>query len=232
MPPPDDRLVEQFPSALSFLGEVLFRWVPASIAAAYGSIEGNESPFSQLGAPVSAWDVPGLLQRTASSDVYQGLAEGWYTFTLISLLVSIPLLALVIYCWIRIMQIRRLERLAWAQAQRTVATQNIPKTQLRWQRVTEQANSSSPESWRLAILEADIMLSELLDLQGYRGETMADKMKRVERGDFNSIDAAWEAHKVRNRIAHEGAAHELSAREVRRVISLYEKVFKEFKYVE
>ena len=76
------------------------------------------------------------------------------------------------------------------------------------------------------------MLNELLDVLGYRGETMADKMKQVVRGDFNTIDLAWEAHKVRNRVAHEGAEHLLSGREARRVISLYEQVFREFKFIE
>jgi hypothetical protein len=81
-------------------------------------------------------------------------------------------------------------------------------------------------------LEADIMLNELLDLQAYRGETMADKMKQVERGDWKTIDLAWEAHKMRNAIAHQGSMQRLSEREARRVIGLYEQVFKEFKFVE
>ena len=75
------------------------------------------------------------------------------------------------------------------------------------------------------------MLNELLDLQGYKGETIADKMKQVDRAKFNSIDAAWEAHKIRNRVAHEGTTADLDAREARRVIGLYERVFKEFHYI-
>ena len=65
------------------------------------------------------------------------------------------------------------------------------------------------------------MLDELLTVQGYHGDTVGDKMKQVERSDFNTIDLAWDAHKVRNRIAHEGSEHDLNAREVRRVIALY-----------
>ena len=81
-------------------------------------------------------------------------------------------------------------------------------------------------------MEADIMLNEILDLQGYKGETMADKMKQVDRAGFNTIDNAWEAHKVRNKITHIGNAHLLNSREVRRVMSLYESVFKEFKMIQ
>ena len=113
-----------------------------------------------------------------------------------------------------------------------VAKQDVPRTQLRWNKIVEQANSNSEQHWRLAILEADIMLNELLDLKGYKGDTMADKMKQIGRADFNTVDEAWEAHKVRNRIAHEGSAHKLNDRETRRVIALYEKVFREFKIIE
>jgi len=34
---------------------------------------------------------------------------------------------------------------------------------------------------------------------------MGDKLKAVEKSDFNSIELAWEAHKARNMIAHEGS---------------------------
>jgi hypothetical protein len=113
-----------------------------------------------------------------------------------------------------------------------VAAHDVSRIQLRWNGIVEEANSDDERKWRLAILEADIMLNELLDVQGYRGETMADKMKKVDRGSFRSIDAAWEAHRVRNQIAHQGSAHLLSGREARHVIGLYEEVFREFKVVE
>ncbi|QQG38232.1 MAG: hypothetical protein HYS26_01605 [Candidatus Kaiserbacteria bacterium] len=230
--PGDQTLIGALPSGFEFFGDLLFKWVPASVIAVSQSVSGSESPYSMLTDPVSAVTVPSLLAQTSAPGTYDALLGAWYTWTVLSFALSIPFLAVVIYTFIRIMQIRTAERRAVAAAQRTVAAEDVPRTQLRWNRVLDQASSSSPEGWRLAILEADIMLNELLDLQGYKGETMADKMKRVERGDFNTIDDAWEAHKVRNRVAHEGSAHELSPREVRRIINLYERVFKEFKYIE
>ena len=76
------------------------------------------------------------------------------------------------------------------------------------------------------------MLNELLDVMGYKGETMADKMRTIDRASFNSIDLAWEAHKIRNKIAHDGSAHQLTLREARRVVTLYEKVLKDARYIE
>ncbi len=229
---PTDTLIGTTPGGFWFIGDILFRWVPATIAAVTQSVSDQSSPYANFTQPVSAWNVPELLANTSDTATYHALAQGWYLFTLLSLTASIPLLALILYNWLRILQIRRKERKGFEAAQRTVASKDVPRTQLRWQRVLEQSTSTRPEDWRLAILEADIMLNELLDVQGYKGETMGDKMKRVDRSKFNSIDQAWEAHLVRNKIAHEGTGHEMTAREARRVIALYERVFKEFHFVE
>jgi hypothetical protein len=168
----------------------------------------------------------------AAPEAYANLFQQWSTFVALSLIFSLCLAALSIYCSIRVFQLRQLERRKFEAAQRTVVAQDLPKTQLRWSRVLEQAGSESEQNHRLAILEADIMLNELLDVLGYKGETMADKMRGVDRISFNTIDLAWEAHKIRNKVAHEGTAHPVSAREARRVIALYERVLKEFNYIQ
>ena len=101
----------------------------------------------------------------------------------------------------------------------------------RWERIITHLNSPNSAEWRLAIMDADIMLEDLLRKQAYHGESIGDLLKEVEPSDMRSLDAAWEAHKVRNRIAHDGASFELNEREAKRVIGLYEQVFKEFSII-
>lgn len=98
----------------------------------------------------------------------------------------------------------------------------------RWQRVLEHLNSLNPNDWKFAILEADIILDDLLTTLQRPGVTIAEKLKSVEPSDFTTLDQAWEAHKIRNMIAHEGADFTLTDREARRVIDLYRVVFEEF----
>ncbi len=105
------------------------------------------------------------------------------------------------------------------------------KVNHKWERVLNCAESLNENDWRLAILEADIMLDDLLDKLGLPGETMGDKLKAVEPSDFETLDNAWEAHKIRNQIAHEGAAFQLNQHEVRRVIALYQNIFEEFQVI-
>ena len=101
----------------------------------------------------------------------------------------------------------------------------------RWDSVKSHIESTNQNDWRQAILEADIMLDDLLNKMEYHGEGVGEKLKRVEKADFNTLDDAWEAHKVRNQIAHEGSALSLSQYEAKRVINLYKNVFEEFYYI-
>jgi hypothetical protein len=101
-------------------------------------------------------------------------------------------------------------------------------TNAKWEQVQTHLNSKNPAEWRLAIIEADVMLDELLKTAGYHGETVGERLKAVEPSDFLTLEAAWEAHKVRNQIAHQGSGFEINEREAIRVVSLFEKVFREF----
>lgn len=101
----------------------------------------------------------------------------------------------------------------------------------KWEKIQELINSDNESSWRQAIIEADIMLDELLSASGYHGDSIGDKLKSVEPSDFLTLDSAWDAHKVRNRIAHDGASYDLNEREAKQTISRFEAVFKEFEII-
>lgn len=101
----------------------------------------------------------------------------------------------------------------------------------RWIHVLELLQSYSQSDWRQAIIEADIILEEMLDKMGYDGVSIGDKLKNVEPSDFLTLNQAWEAHKVRNKIAHLGSDFKITQDEARRVIGLYQEVFEEFYFI-
>lgn len=100
-----------------------------------------------------------------------------------------------------------------------------------WENVKKHINSPNENDWRQSIIEADIMLDTMLTKIGYDGDTVAEKLKNVEESDFVTLQKAWEAHKIRNRIAHDGSKFKINRKEAERVISLFEQVFKEFYYI-
>ncbi len=101
----------------------------------------------------------------------------------------------------------------------------------RWKNATQHINSENPNDWKQAIIESDIILDDLLSKLGYRGESIGEKLKRVAKGDMQSLNDAWEAHKVRNQIAHEGSGFSINQHEAKNVIAMYRKVFEEFYHI-
>ena len=101
----------------------------------------------------------------------------------------------------------------------------------KWRMVLKHSASKNPSDWKLAIIEADTILDALVERSGFPGATLGERLKNADRGVFRNLDFAWEAHKVRNRIAHEGSNFDLTERDAKNTIRQYEEVFKEFGYI-
>src|SRR3989344_6463734 len=91
--------------------------------------------------------------------------------------------------------------------------------------------SQHSSDWKLAIIEADSILESLLTDLGFQGETLGDKLKAANQENFPQLTNAWEVHTIRNKIAHEGLAFELSHHEAKRIIALYEQIFHAYGYI-
>jgi hypothetical protein len=100
-----------------------------------------------------------------------------------------------------------------------------------WSKTLHYLFSQHSSDWKLAIIEADAMLEGLLEQLGFKGETLGDKLKSANQETFPTLTIAWEVHTIRNRIAHEGLAFELSHHEAKRVIALYEQIFHNYGYI-
>ena len=99
-----------------------------------------------------------------------------------------------------------------------------------WQNVVKHIESPNESDWKQALIEADIILDDLLSKMGYRGASVGEKLKRVESGDFKSLQDAWDAHLIRNKIAHE-AGFTLNKVDAQHAFHLYKKVFEEFYFI-
>lgn len=109
-------------------------------------------------------------------------------------------------------------------------TQQSP-AQARWEEITRLAASTSESDWRRAIMEADIMLGAALERQGYRGSTVGDRLKDANPLQMTTLDIAWQAHKVRNEIAHGGEGYHLSEWDTRATIDFYRRVLEELGFI-
>lgn len=157
------------------------------------------------------------------------LAQFWFWFQAVSVVLTFVLLGLVIYVVRKIMILRHGERRALHAILRATQTAK-PEVNEKWQKVLSYMSSNNPNEWKLGIIEADNLLDELIKTMRLPGESLGERLKNIEPSDFMTLNEAWEAHKVRNRIAHE-SAYTPSENEARRAIANYARVFEEFKII-
>lgn len=184
-----------------------------------------------------------LFERLFGGDVSSGIAIGgwtpsdvinlittiWGVIVVLSWIFSALFIFGLIYAYIRGAQIGEvfLEILA-EQEEKYEEIHHHGHQNGRWQDVLKHIESDRMNDWKLAIIEADILLEELLDKMGYVGTTVGDKLKGASPNSFSTVNQAWRAHMVRNRIAHEGADFDLSQKEAQETITQYKMVFEEF----
>ncbi|HXK35119.1 MAG TPA: hypothetical protein VJ103_01265 [Candidatus Paceibacterota bacterium] len=146
------------------------------------------------------------------------------------LILSLFFLAVIVYAIWRTYHIKQKEKAALLVTTRAeVPTHKVVNP--RWEHVLAHIATDDPHRWQLAIIEADIILDEMTQAMRVPGENLGERLKNIERSDFFTLDLAWEAHKVRNQIAHAGTSYTLTRREAKRIIDLYREVFHEFGYI-
>lgn len=158
----------------------------------------------------------------------------WPIFTAIGILVVAASVIGLVYNYLKITALVKEEKTIYGpfpDEEIAEATGEANPKNEKWERIITLINSNNPSDWRLAIIEADVLLDDLLRKMGYHGDTIGDMLKAVEPSDMLSLENAWEAHKIRNQIAHAGADYELTERDAKRTITLFESVFKEFKVI-
>lgn len=96
----------------------------------------------------------------------------------------------------------------------------------RWQEVRRHIESFKDAEWRMAVIEADKIVEEILSKGGFPGETLGEKLTLINQNQLQSIDELWIAHKLRNRIAHD-TKYQAHHTEARQAIEYYEKVLHE-----
>lgn len=143
-------------------------------------------------------------------------------------MISVIFFAIIVYSITRLKERRQLNKEKFQEKIDALKEIKKEKKNERWNAVIQHINSSQPGDWRVAIIEADAMLDALTKSLGLIGNDLGDRLRNAPTGDFATLDNAWEAHKLRNRIAHDGLKYELPYRDAKKAIELYESVFTEF----
>lgn len=173
-------------------------------------------------------EIGAFLAGTEGGGIVGFLETTWSIYTIVAYLASLFFLYVFIYASMRLSALRAAVQAsveAERQAYLSLYGTNIKQSQ--WHDLQVYLDSINPNDWKLAIIEADILLDDTLRQMGFTGASLGERLKNISPHSLRTIEEAWTAHKVRNQVAHGGADFVLTHKLARDTISHYRKVFEE-----
>lgn len=151
------------------------------------------------------------IQTIASHTVAQAKAAGQTFLTIyfanltwlqiVSVFISSILFALIIYIGVKTSYFSiRIDRFRDIVLKSDMPKQRAKET---WNRIELHFYKGGENDMKVAILEADKILNEALRGAGMPGIQLGDRLKRAKTGQIPNLEDLWQAHKLRNQIAHE-----------------------------
>jgi hypothetical protein len=106
-------------------------------------------------------------------------------------------------------------------------TDTLSPLEKRFLKAKEHIASNFKEEWKIGIIELDTLLKDLLKQNNLVGETVGELLLDAEKKNIKRVSNAWSAHKVRNRIVHEGIKFELNQDLTQRALKDYITIFED-----
>lgn len=167
------------------------------------------------------------------------LATAMKVFNILLFVFAIFFMFVIAYSFIRILEIRKrehhhlhheIEEYRHKHAHDNEKINEVSSNK-QWVSVLKLLISPNASDWKLSVMEADNMLDAVMTELGFKGDGLGEKLKSTDQEKFKFLPLAWEVHIIRNRIAHEGESFLLSQVEARRVISIYEQIFRTYGFI-
>jgi hypothetical protein len=94
----------------------------------------------------------------------------------------------------------RVERIRHVVLQSDLSKKHVQES---WKNVEQHFFEGDENDLKIAIIEADKLLNEALRSAGVFGTQLGDRLKKATPEQVPNLDEVWQAHRLRNQIAHE-----------------------------
>ena len=104
-------------------------------------------------------------------------------------------------------------------------TFNKQAYQAKFLEIENKFKKENPASYAMTVINADKLLDKAMMEMGIPGKTMGERLKKC--GDkFTNLNGVWQAHKLRNAIAHESDI-EVSYKRAFNALAIYKQALKD-----
>lgn len=95
----------------------------------------------------------------------------------------------------------------------------------KWSKVKKRLEKEWESEAKLAVIEADKLLDEVLRRMGYKGASLGERLKQLDKNILPNIEEVWRVHQVRNDIVHD-PNYRLTVNRAGSILEVYEQAFK------
>jgi len=150
------------------------------------------------------------------------------------ILLSLKILCIVIFLFFLVIIFHSLRKSSWLRNRflqdmtefLTYRPYGVKKIVKIWSKIKGRLESGSESEYKLAVIEADSILNDILERMGFKGETLGNRLKQVTTAILPSIEEVGEAHKIRNNIVHD-PDYKLTLDQTQKALEIYERALRD-----
>ena len=156
------------------------------------------------------------------SPIFSG---GLLILKIIFVILSLGCLALIIFVLLKTTWLKRM--ILWDLSEiLTYRPYGVRRIVKQWAKIIGRLETGLESEYKLAVIEADSMLDDILNRMGFGGKTLGERLERLTAATLPNIEQIGEAHKIRNNIVHD-PDYKLSLDEAKKVLGNYEQGFRD-----
>lgn len=96
----------------------------------------------------------------------------------------------------------------------------------RWNLLLKKTATGAPDALKIAVIDADKLVDDVLQQLGFQGEHMADRLEQFKPGELRSFERVSRAHRIRNQLVH-SPGFTLTPEEAKRTLLDYQAFLRE-----
>jgi len=99
----------------------------------------------------------------------------------------------------------------------------------KWKKIKRRLDSGSESEYKIAIIESEDFLLEMLDSKGFEGKSFEEIVGEASKSVLDNIDEVLQAHKIRNSIVY-NPDFSITLSETKNIVSIFETAVKKVGY--
>lgn len=104
------------------------------------------------------------------------------------------------------------------------------KMEKKWEKIKSRLKSESVSQYKVAILEADAIVDDILSRVGYRGNNITERLEQLDSNQLDYREEILEAHQTRNKIVHD-ESFVVDKKLAENTVAVYEKFLRYLEFM-